>query len=79
MSRLQDNKHGKVVEFMENVRLKYHPRDMGLGREEVGEALLGLGEFVRSRDDLWYTVIDETQWTQELIHSLLHGLEFSDA
>ena len=78
MSRLQNNKHGKVVEFMESVGLKYHPRDMGLGRREVSEALLGLGEFVRSRDDLWYTVIDETQWTQELVDSLLHGLQFSD-
>ena len=28
-------------------------------RTEMIEALLGLGEFVRSRSDLWYTVIDD--------------------
>ena len=44
-------------------------------RTEMIEALLGLGEFVRSRN---YTVIDETRWTQELVDSLLQGLEFCD-
>ena len=31
MSRLQNNEHGKVVELMESVGLKYHPKDMGWG------------------------------------------------
>ena len=50
---------------------------MGIGRMELRETLLGLGAFVRSQDDLWYTVIDETQWTQELVDSLIQGLQFS--
>ena len=48
MSQLQDNEPQKVLEFMESVGLKYHPRDMGIGRRELREALLGLGEFVMS-------------------------------
>ena len=48
MSQLQGNEPQKVLEFMESVGLKYHPRDMGIGRRELREALLGLGEFVMS-------------------------------
>ena len=55
MSQQQGNEP-EGVQFMETVGLKYHPRDMSMGRRQ---ALLGLGEFVRSRSDLWFTVIDQ--------------------
>ena len=40
MSQLQGN---EPLEFMETVGLKYHPRDMGIGRMELRETA-GAGE-----------------------------------
>ena len=78
MSRLQGNGGERIAQFMDSVSLKYHPRDLGVGRTDLKEVLLSLKDFVNSRKDLWYTVINEGEWSEELVEQLMDGLHFSN-
>lgn len=75
MSRLQRNKPEEITKFMDRVGLHYHPVQMGLTREAVREMLMSLGKFVSDRSGLCFTVIDSTEITEELVETLLAGLQ----
>ena len=40
---------------------------------------MALLEFMMCRKGLWYTVIDDTEWTEELFDSLIAGADFGNA
>ncbi|XP_065836754.1 glycerol-1-phosphate dehydrogenase [NAD(P)+]-like [Oscarella lobularis] len=77
MSRLQKNDFLRIDEVMNSVGLKYQPVDMGLSRRDVKEALQSLKQFVANRSDLWFTVIDDKNITEEWIETSLEGLSFA--
>ena len=74
MSRLQRNKWEEVAKFMDTVGLHYHPEHMGLTRDGVREVLLNLKSFVSSRNELWFTIINDTNFNEELIETITTGL-----
>ena len=76
MSRLQNNQPHKIIEFMNQVGLDYHPRSLGIDRPTLESSILNLREYVKSRSDLWYTVIDESQFDEGGMDALLDGLQF---
>lgn len=77
LSRLQENDPEKVTAFMDDVGLKYHPRDMEIKRSDLTASLLALREFVRGRPNLWYTVINERTIDAPWIEASLAGLKFA--
>lgn len=77
MSRLQDNEYDRITRFMEHVGLKFQPGEMGLSREVLAASLAHLGEFVRQRPQLWYTIINERPPNAAWIESALEGLRFA--
>jgi glycerol dehydrogenase-like iron-containing ADH family enzyme len=74
LSRLQENRHAEAVAFMDQVGLRYHPRDLGIGREDLAASLLNLRRYVGRRGDLWHTVLHEREispaWVEEALASL---------
>ncbi|MEY2904933.1 MAG: hypothetical protein RJA52_949, partial [Bacteroidota bacterium] len=76
MSRLQQNEFDKVKKIMDTVGLKYHPADLQIKKEDLTAALLNLKNFVESRPQLWFTVINDAKIDEELIKMSLEGLKF---
>ena len=74
MSRLQQNKWEEITKFMDEVGLHYRPEHMGLTREGVREVLLNLKTFVTSRNELWFTVINNTDFDEEIVETITNGL-----
>ena len=77
MSRLQGNRPDEATAFMNEVGLKHQPADMGISREDLTASLLNLRNYVESRNDLWYTVINESsiipEWVVEATGELVFG------
>ena len=69
MSRLQNSNPETVSELMDRIRIP----------EMLTSLRMALVEFVRCRKGLWYTVIDYTEWTEELFDSLIAGADLGDA
>lgn len=76
MSRLQENRPAEIASFMDEVGLKYHPRDMQIQRDDLAACLVSLQEFVLRRPHLWYTVINERPMSPAWVNSTLEGLRF---
>ncbi len=76
LSRLQQNEPERVTAFMDEVGLKYHAADMAIRRDDLTASLAALGEFVRQRSHLWYTVINERPITSQWIEVALAALRF---
>ena len=69
MSRLQNSSPETVSELMDRSRIP----------EMLTSLRMALLEFMRCRKGLWYTVIDDTEWTEELFDSLIAGADLGDA
>lgn len=76
MSRLQQNAPDAITEVMDAVQLAYYPADQNLRRSDLAAALANLSAFVRSREQLWYTILDEVSITEAWIDEALAGLRF---
>ena len=74
MSRLQQNKAEEITKFMDKVGLRYRPEDMELTREGVKEVLMNLKDFVCSRSDLWFTIINDADFSESIVDSIIEGL-----
>ena len=77
MSRLQKNEVDKITKFMDTIGLCYHPVHMDITEEALKEVLLSLREFVQCRKDLWFTVINETEFSPKVVDELIKGLKFA--
>jgi glycerol-1-phosphate dehydrogenase [NAD(P)+] len=65
MSRLQRRGADEIVAAMRAMGLCFQPRDIGVCRATLREALLGLRAFVASRrESLWFSVIDVEEITE---------------
>jgi glycerol dehydrogenase-like iron-containing ADH family enzyme len=76
MSRLQDNQAKEITRIMDEVNLEYHPAGMDIKREDLEASLKELKSFTQARDQLWFTIIDESEITNEWMDEALSGLRF---
>ncbi|HUT53879.1 MAG TPA: iron-containing alcohol dehydrogenase [bacterium] len=75
MARLQENQPGRIAGIFRNTGVRFHPRDLGLSRREIEQALLTLGDYVGS-EGLFHTIINEAPPGPENMKTLLSGLKF---
>ena len=76
LSRLQKNDPLFITEMMDNSGLIYHPNSMNIKREDLRESLLTLKKYVKSKDKLWFTIIDDSNIDEEWINKNLSDLKF---
>jgi len=76
LSRLQGNQHEEAVAFMEEVGLPHQPSDLEIRKEDLRASLLALNDYIRSRSDLWYTVLNQREITQAWVDDALRTLNF---
>ena len=77
MSRLQNNNPEFITEMMNESGLIYNPNSMNIKREDLKDSLLALKEYVKSKDKLWYTIIDESEINEEWVNENLLNLKFN--
>lgn len=76
MSQLQQNRFDFIKNAMDEVSLPYHPKIMGVHREELIESLLNLRSYIEHRPKLWYTVINDSSITRDWAEAAIEGLTF---
>jgi glycerol-1-phosphate dehydrogenase [NAD(P)+] len=76
LSRLQENESKFITEMMDESGLIYHPISMSISREDLVKSLLNLKKYVKSKDKLWYTVIDDSDISEDWIHDNISVLKF---
>ena len=77
MSRLQKNNPEFITEMMDESGLIYHPNSMDIKRQDLKDSLLALKKYVKSKDKLWYTIIDESEINEEWVNENLLNLKFN--
>ena len=76
LSRLQHNESERITRFMDKVGLEYQPMAMNLKRTDLKESLLNLKNYVKKRDQFWFTIIDDSDITEFWLEELLDELKF---
>ncbi len=76
MSRLQDNQAEHITEILNRTKFDYHPRDLGIKRQDLVDSLKNLKSFVRNKPQLWFTIIDDSEISDEWIDHVLSDLRF---
>ncbi len=76
MSRWQQNQHREITALMDELGLKYQPRDMMIARDPFVAALNNLPAFVEARK-LWYSVIQDRPVTPAWIDEISGTLQFA--
>ena len=76
MSRLQGNQPDMIRDVMDRVGLRYHPADLGIRREDLTASLLNLKNYVASKPNLWFTVIDDSDIDEAWALQATEGLRF---
>ena len=62
--------------MMDQSGLIYHPNSMNIKRDDLKDSLLALKNYVKSKDKLWYTVIDDSDINEDWINENLVDLKF---
>ena len=62
--------------MMDESGLIYHPNSMDIQREDLRDSLLSLKSYVKSKDKLWFTIIDDSSIDEEWINENLSDLKF---
>ena len=65
-----------ITEIMNESGLVYHPFSMNIKKDDLIDSLLNLKNFVKSKDKLWYTVIDDCNIDMEWINQNISELKF---
>ena len=65
-----------ITEMMDDSGLIYHPNSMNIKREDLRESLLSLKNYVKSKDKLWFTIIDDSNIDEEWVNENLSDLKF---
>ena len=61
---------------MDESGLIYHTNSMDIKRDDLKDSLLTLKNYVKSKDKLWYTVIDDSDINEDWINENLVDLKF---
>jgi len=75
MSRLQRNDPVRAENLIQRCGARYQPRELGLSRADVEQALLSLGEYTRE-EKLFYSIINKRTIDEITAPGLCAGLEF---
>ena len=62
--------------MMDESGLIYHPSSMDIKREDLKNSLISLKEYVKSKDKLWYTIIDDSNINEDWVNQNLSDLSF---
>ena len=62
---------------MDESGLIYHPNSMNINRKDLRDSLLTLKNYVKSKDKLWFTIIDDSNIDEEWINENLSDLKFN--
>ena len=76
MSRLQNNQVNEITRIMDEVGLEYHPVGMNIKKTDLIASLKNLKSFIINRENLWYTIINDTPISDEWILWVLSCLKF---
>ena len=77
LSRLQKNDPLFIKEIMDESGLIYHPNSMNINREDLRDSLLSIKRYVKSKNKLWFTIIDDSNINDEWINENLNDLKFN--
>ena len=77
LSRLQKNDPLFITEIMDESGLIYHPNSMNINREDLRDSLLSIKRYVKSKNKLWFTIIDDSNINDEWINENLNDLKFN--
>ena len=61
---------------MDEVKLAYHPLGMEIKKHDLKASLNNLRSYVRIREHLWYTIIDDVEISDYWIETVLEELKF---
>ncbi len=75
MSRLQENRPDRAAAIMEKTGVRFQPKDLGISRGELYEALLTLPDYVAS-EGLPYSIIDDIVLDENAINEITKDLAF---
>ncbi len=75
MARLQDNDPERVLSIIKDAGVRFHPRDLGLCREEVENTLATVAQYVK-QEGLFHSIIDERELDVDMIGKITAGLEY---
>ena len=76
MSRLQNNDPKFITQMMNESGLVYHPSSMNIKKNDLIESLLNLKKFVKSKEKLWYTKIDDSYINMDWINKNISEIQF---
>jgi hypothetical protein len=62
--------------MMDESGLIYHPKSMNMKRKDLRYSLLSLKSYVKSKDNLGFTIIDDSNIHEEWINENLIDLKF---
>ena len=65
-----------ITETMDESGTIYHPNSMNINRKDLRDSLLSLKSYVKSKDKLWFTIIDDSNIDEEWINENLSDLKF---
>ena len=74
MSALQENRAEEMKEVVDRIGVPYHPEEMGVTWDQVGEALRTLPQYIE-KAGLWYTVASDRPITEEYIARMRDWLQ----
>ena len=77
LSRLQNNDPQFITQMMNESGLVYHPYSMNIKKNDLIESLLNLKKFVKSKEKLWYTTIDDSNINMDWIDKNLSEIKFN--
>ena len=66
-----------ITEMMNESGLIYQPLSMNIKKDDLINSLLNLKKFVKSKDKLWYTIIDDSEINLEWIKKNISELKFN--
>ena len=75
MSRLQQNDPARVEGLIRRCGVRYQPRELGLSRADVEQALLSLYDYTQE-EKLFFSIINERTIDETTAQGLCAGLEF---
>ena len=71
LSRLQKNDPLFITKMMDESRLIYQPNSLSISRDDLRDSLLSLKSYVKSKDKLWFTIIDDSNIAVSYTHLTL--------
>lgn len=78
MARLQENVVKRVEKILSQTGVNYHPKDLGISREEINKALITLKDYTE-KEKLGYSIINNKPITGKVIEEICQGLDYGSS